>query len=188
MPQTTDQWLLEAVRYFRQLGFFEHYAQSDDELAEIEERRLQEEWGDDWDPLVEHPDLFLLAHDSRRVWWMDMEADVFPGNNAYVRSLSEWGAISRGAFQPEKIREEWKGEKGPIFLDLTHMGRTYRISPKYWGDYLDIEILSELNRIIRDTGIQFEPYENFDQTCFIVALTAEEKRRLRVERKWQFAF
>jgi hypothetical protein len=44
-----------------------------------------------------------------------------------------------------------------------------------------------INSLIRDSGIRLELYAPFDQTGFIVALTASEKKRLEKERGWRFA-
>ncbi len=188
MSPTIEQWLLDSVRYFRTLGFFQNQPQADEELARLEGERLEQEWDGEWNPSWEHPDLFLLAHDAQRVWWMDMEADVCRDNHVYIDTLREWGSISRGAFEPEAIREEWNSDKGPIFVTFRHKNKPSSISPKFWGDFIDTEILRELDQIIQGTGIRFEPHANFDQTCFIVALTSDEKRRLRSERGWKFQF
>ncbi len=184
-----EVWLLEAVKYFRTLGFFaEDAALSDQELASQLKQRYLERVGEDFKPSDSLADLSLLALDDTRAWWNDAEADVFNGHEVYVRTLQAWGAISRGSFLPEDIEETWESEAGPVRLTFTHKGRRFKLNPEYLNDFLDLTILMPVNQLIADTGVQFEVYEPFDQTAFIVALTLSEKARLQTERGWRFGF
>ena len=51
-----------------------------------------------------------------------------------------------------------------------------------------MNILIELNQVIAASGYAFEMYDEFDQTAFVVVLTAEEKERLQSERGWLFEY
>lgn len=57
--------------------------------------------------------------------------------------------------------------------------------PEYLEGY-DLGLPVQINALISDTGMQFELYKPFDQTGFVLALTADEKR-LQTERGWHFA-
>jgi hypothetical protein len=70
---------------------------------------------------------------------------------------------------------------------LENESRRYVLHPQFLDDYIDLGIWSEINQIIGTTGMRFELYEPFDQTAFVVALSADEKRRLQKERGWNFA-
>ena len=48
--------------------------------------------------------------------------------------------------------------------------------PEYLEDYTDLGLLVQINALISDTGMQFELYKPFDQTGFVLALTADEKK------------
>ena len=54
-------------------------------------------------------------------------------------------------------------------------------------DYIDLGILVDINRAIAPSGRQFELYEPFDQTAFVVCLTADQKHAL-IQRGWAFAW
>jgi hypothetical protein len=183
-PSDFQNWLLESVRYFRPLGFFKKYHFLSDE--ELVSELHQIGWNGEPTPSYGVTDLSLLVIDHEVVWWRDTEAEVFMGNNVYVRVLQEWRAISRQTFLPEHIEEVWGSKDGPIEIGFSHKRKQVKIHAESIGDYLDLRILSQINELIRDSGVQFEAYEAFDQSAFIIALTAVERQKLETERGWRF--
>ena len=53
-------------------------------------------------------------------------------------------------------------------------------------DFLNIAIISEINRLIGDSGYQFSVCDNLGMPNWVVALTGEEQARLRRKRGWSF--
>lgn len=185
---SSQEWLLHTIRYFRSIGFFEtHSHLSDHELAAMLRQWREKQWGKDFDPSSIFSELGLLSWDKDRVWWKDTEADVCSGRTAYKRTITEWSNISRGTFLPENIQETWRSEQGPIEISCIQRGRLVTLHPEYLEDYIDLGLLVQINALISDTGMQFELYKPFDQTGFVLTLTADEKRRLQTERGWHFA-
>ncbi|MEZ4867273.1 MAG: hypothetical protein R3C14_38470 [Caldilineaceae bacterium] len=182
-------WALEIVHYFRPLGFFADWARlSEDQLVTklLAQRRWI--WGfRDFDPSSIQEELGLLSLDKERIWWRDLEANVCAENQVYVTTLQEWSRIARGAFQLEHVQEQWASDEGPITLSLLLDGQPITLHPVFYGDWLDLNILSALNQLIRNRGTQFEVYAAFDQTAYVVLLTKAEKARLQAERGWRFA-
>lgn len=186
MNQDADSWLIRSVKYFRSLGFFaEHTGLSDEQLAAHLTDAAKERHGV-INPGDELADLMLLSLDQQRVWWEDTEADVCAENKVYAETLRAWSAISRGTFAPENIVETWKTERGPVLVEFNFKGKPAALHPSYMDDYIDINILQSVNRLVVDTGIQFRLHAIFDQTAFIVALTLDEKKKLEKERGWRF--
>ncbi len=187
----SQQTILEAVRYFRSLGFFQEFtSQSDEELAITFEQMythngtLPREYDPSSNPLAE---LTLLSYDKQRVWWKDSEADVCEENRVYARTLQEWGRISRGEFEPTDIRETWDSDEGPITVEFIHQNKAFSFQPEFYGDWLDVgTFLPAVNEIIQSQGIQFEICETYDQTICVIVLTQEEKLKLQTEREWAF--
>src|SRR5687767_8823021 len=69
------EWLIQGVRFFRDLGFFARDHHLDDEaLADKIEEAHRAEWGGDFNANSPHADYFLLKADEDRVWWKDAEA------------------------------------------------------------------------------------------------------------------
>ena len=180
--------LVKNVAFFRQLGFFAAWANKDDEdvagaLYDLHERQ----WGAGFSDERWLADLELLRWDAARVWWNDTEADVGPGNDIYVETLKEWMAISRSVFRPTRVKESWEGDAGPIDVSF-QLGRAkHVVRPRFMDDYIDVEgLLRAVNPLIASSGVAFCMYEPFDQTAFVVALTAAEFAVHRDERHWRF--
>lgn len=188
MSQRDRTWLVQSIAFFRTLHFFPQFAHLSDEAFASE---LLHKWQAMFDTPLDLSrrdiDLEILMWDTERVWWEDLEADVCDGNDIYIETIKGWAAISRGVFQPLTIREWWASETGPIYVEFEHDGQHLVLTPEYLDDYIDIHVLHQINRAIQQSGIEFAVYKPFDQTAFVVALTAEEQRALAARRGWQFA-
>lgn len=180
--QTTAQ----RVAALRKLGFFAGRVESDAEIVAAIDDQATAEFGalpKPDDPMTE---LTAAAADDSRVWWRDLEADVDFANAVYAGLLEEWGAISGGAFAPTEIEEAWASDTGPVTVTFTAAGQRQTLHPAYLEDWIDPSILGPINEVIAPSGRQFELYRAFDQTLYVVALTAAEKRALERERGWCF--
>jgi len=180
------KWLVEALRFFKELGFFREYSEfSLDELADKLEQKQEEEWGETFDPADRLSDLDLLRWDSERVWWRDTEADVCEENKVYENTLREWSAISRGSFLPTCVGESWQSENGPVCISFRMHGCVRAIVAKYIEDYIDMSILRSINEVMR-SDYRFEMHRPFDQTAFVVMLSRAERKEITKERLWRF--
>lgn len=178
-------WLVQKVAELRRLGFFATYDGDETAAAELASD-YRAEWGRDSEAGEEHLELLLAQFDAARVWWEDTEADVAAGNDVYVSALAGWARISRGAFAPSEIREEWLGEEGPVLLHLRLGGREHTLTPRYLDDYLDTEILSQVNALLEPSLYRLRMHTAFDQTAFVVAVDDAERGALE-QRGWSFA-
>jgi hypothetical protein len=180
--------LLERVRLFRELGFFADAAgQFDEEVVASLDGRYRAVMTGEPDFSGPLGDQVLLGLDQDRVWWEDLESDVFPGQDAYVRIFAEWARISRGAFLPTNVREEWAGEEGPVTITFTLDGQEHRLVSEM-DEWIDLGLLNEIDELIRPSGYSFDSsIQTYDQTAMAVVLTADEKARLLRERPELFA-
>ena len=171
------RWLLDALAFYRALGFFAvDRALSNEALAEKIEQLHREEWGD-FDPTDRVADLDLLRLDPDRVWCDDIGDLALKGNDTYVEILKGWARISRGAFRPEGVREVWTGEGGQVEVRFSLGGQKRMLRPVVYEDgAVDYEILDAVNRWIRGSGLQFEVLET--PPFMIVAVTEGEKHEL----------
>jgi hypothetical protein len=183
---TDGEATAERVAGLRKLGFFAGRTESDAALAATIDEQSIAEFGTAPDPDNPISDLVVAGVDDQRVWWNDLEADVGPSNNVYASTLDAWSAISVGAFAPTAVQETWASSSGPITVAFTLEGKRETLKPSYLEDWIDPAILTRINALIEPTGRQFELYRAFDQTLFLTALTAEEKRALERDRGWCF--
>ncbi len=181
-------WYADSARYFRAMGFFSKYSgMSNDEFASHLIEDVCRLWDEPCPPGAEKDpqlaDMYLLTTDRERVWHGDLEF-VYPGENAYVQFLNELAAISRGAFRPLDVSEQWKGEREPVDVEFISGGRKYKFVHR-GGDMLDPAIVRTVNDAVKDTGVRFEVCDNLGMPNFMVALKPDEKARL-AERGWKF--
>lgn len=169
------------VRFYQQLGFL----RGADPTAIL--RRYAEDHGNPPDPAGVWDQVFLLAYSEGDVWSGDPEADVCAGNEIYPEVLEEWARLSGGAFSPVDIREEWAGEEGPITLSFGLGGHRVSVMPSYQEDWVDLEVLRQVNGLIAATGRQFECAVD-GNFALVLSLTAEQKAKLRAERQFPFAW
>jgi hypothetical protein len=177
---------VERVAALRRLGFFARRAESDAKLAAVIDEQSIAQFGTSPEPDNAVSDLVVAAADDQRVWWGDLEADVDPSNKVYESTLEAWAGISAGAFTPTGIEETWASAAGPATVSFMLGGKREMLNPAYLEDWIDPTILTRINALIAPSGRQFELYRAFDQTLFLTALTAGEKRALERERGWCF--
>lgn len=186
-PADLDTWLREAVAFYRELGFMpEHADKTADEVFEIVKARLMRDWGDSL-PNADTAslELFFIESLPSRVWWGDTEADVFVDNHVYEEVLAEWSRISLGAFEPEDVAELWETDTGPLTISFMLDGQPRELHPEVRDDWLDMNIVTGINRMIEPTGRQFVVHIP-DQTAVLMCVTPEERQRLETERGWTF--
>jgi hypothetical protein len=180
--------VVELVRRYQTAGFFRGERPS--EAAVRIQRAYERIWGDRViAPKTRGDELALIAADRRQAWFEDIERDVIEGNDEYVAAFHEWARISRGAFNPSRIREHWRGPDGPVDIEYTLGGRRHVAHARGLGDFLDLCVLTrDVNRSLSGSR-RFELYRPdaaLGQDAFVAALTPIEKRRL--ERfGWRFA-
>jgi hypothetical protein len=106
---------------------------------------------------------------------------------AYLTTLTEWAAISRGAFAPEEVVERGHSEEGPADIEFVVGGRRRCVShPNLRDDFLNIAIISEINRLMGHGGYRFAVCDDLGMSNWVMALRREEEKRLRHELGWTF--
>lgn len=187
LPAGQAASVIERLSFFRRRGFFADFDNRADDDVARELYNLQiDKWGTGFTTDGPMGDLDLLAWDRKRVWWEDAEADVGPGNRIYESVLPQLGEISRGAFEPTEVSEEWSGETGPISLSFTYRNARQTVIARYLDDYLDLGILRQINAIISASRLAYYVFEEFDQSAFVVVLGIDERNVLESERGWRF--
>jgi len=148
-------------------------------------KRIEEEWCDDVTECRRKP-ATLAMYDRARVWHQDLEAEVFAGSDVYVETLQRWAEISRGAFKPESIVEEWSIDNKSVVVRFRHEGHDVVLNPKVLDDWLDVSIISDIDKLVSPKGMNFlVPPMDYGQEMAFVVVTEEERRRLRDEAGWK---
>jgi hypothetical protein len=173
-----------AVGFYRQLGFFRRWrGLSDAQILARVRAAHEKEWDEKLDPRMGRDfDLFLMSYDHDRVWWEDTEQDVVDGNDAYVGALKAWSRISRGAFMPTAVRERWSPRRKTVEISFLLAGEQESVTASIEDDFLDVDVLGQINALIPPSGPRFHVQKPFDQTAFVVAMRDDEARYVNRER------
>lgn len=102
-------WLVEHVKYFRNMGFYKRFKHlSDKELAVTLRNSAKTRYEDEGFPFDRETGLldpFVLNIDDENLWWEGGEMDIGRGDNVYVNTIQGWSRISRGYLVPEDLTE-----------------------------------------------------------------------------------
>jgi hypothetical protein len=186
-----------ALQPAKGLGFYTEYLYlPDDALLDAIRQAVRWHWDEPLPPQevsrdLQLADMVLLLGDQSRVWWRDLEGvfagEDFSGEDFYVTSLTEWSAISRGAFSPTQIIERWHSDDGPADIEFMLGSQRCMVThPNQRDDFLNIAIISEINRLITESGYHFAVCDNLGMANWVVALRCEEEDSLRRDRAWSF--
>jgi len=171
----------EVVRFYQRLGFFAGADPATVIQQYTDERGEAPNASKPWD------DVFLLAYSKGDAWADDPEADVCAENEVYSEVLARWAGISHGAFAPSGITEHWESDVGPITLGIQLGGRQVSLSPNYQDDWIDLEVLRQINSLITPSGRQFECAVD-GNFALVLCLTAEQKTTMQTQRQFPFAW
>lgn len=180
--------LLEIVRYFQKMGFFEDLTglSDRDTVARIRDR-LNDLWDRPVFEITDDPqgiDMAVLATDRSRVFFKELEAAV-PGENVLAGVIKRLAAISDGAFAPEGVVENWLGERGPVELSFDLGGREESVVAD-GSKILDMSMIDQINELLFVTPYRLKVCDNLDMEPFILMLTEQEAARLEAKRRWVF--
>jgi hypothetical protein len=181
--------LVEAVHFYRGLGFFSQYSDLPDTEAA---KRLNAIYRSDalrkqdLDMSGDLDNLVLLSLDEDRVWWEDAEANMIDGDNFYVAMTQTLGRISRGAFQPQQVDERWEGEEITVSFDCD--GQSHEVKLDESLGWIDPALIDYVSRLMEPAGYKLEALCTADQTIALVALSSKEKELLERDRPILFAW
>lgn len=176
------------VKYYFELGLLGNKDKiSLDAVTENIRQKYHEDWGGVGKTDGFLVDMHIIDYGSNKSWWKDTEADVLKGNNVYINTFKQWGAISDGVFLPKNIKENWMSDRGPIEVIFELNNTTHRFVPRYLDDYIDMAMLKKINKLLSKSENKFEMVLPFDQSAFVLWLSRKEKIAL-LQRGWRFSW
>ena len=182
----------------RQVGFFEVYKDLDDEqltkiLIEKAQKKYRvdgyDEFNEIFDPKTNSDffDLHVAELDETRVWWRDLEADILNGNNVYTETVKEFGKLSGGFLKPEKIKEEWMSDEGPVKVSFWDSDTLRTLNLKFKDDWYDTDFFKYIESSMKNNGspYQFYMHDQTGQDVFVIRLTDDEKNKIEKKMNWK---
>lgn len=203
-----EEWLLETLRYYRQLHFFEQYQQlSDNELIVeiLDKTRKTGNWYD----LQMRRDEAVLLLDTQRVITIAFDSsydNIYLVNlNTALREFQHLAQISRGVFSPQNITAyyiNYENEKISTWSELNKYltGLTWmeQLNPFHKHKaILEFEldrakhsvvvgvepsiVAGQINHLLKDTGHEFVLCR-ISPEGLLMFLSQEEKQKIQSER------
>lgn len=189
--------MTSTLQVLRRAGFFEDFSHlSDEELLELfyENRKkvYSKIFGYEYDPGRDLCDQELARQDTKKMLYLDLEADVCKENKVYTWLSQAIDEISGRRELITDIEENWEGEQGPILIrcKINNVPKEYH--PAYHKDWVD---QSTLENILTDVtaviGEQFHiclgpSYDWFGQDVNYIRLKPDERKVLQEELEWKF--
>jgi hypothetical protein len=87
----------------------------------------------------------------------------------------------------EGITDHWESESGPITLNFELGGQPASVSPGYREDWIDLEVLHQINQLIGSSGRQFQCAVD-GNLALVLCLTPDQKRTMQAQRRFLFAW
>lgn len=181
----------------RQAGFFKEYTHlNNDELLEmIHQRRRQSSsqlLGYEYEPERSKDDHSIAIEDTRKMLYMDLEADVCMENNSYTELLKICNDVSGMDDTITDIKEHWESPTGPIYISYKINGEERSFAPIYADDWIDQNflehVLSEIAAVTQDAFyLCLGPNEEwFGQDVNYIRLKPHERKILEERLHWKF--
>ncbi len=182
----------------RQVGLFDNYNYLDDErltkmLIEKARKKYQVDGYDEFNEIFDTKrnsdlfDLHVAELDETRVWWRDLEADILNGNNVYAETVKEFGKLSGGFLKPEKIKEEWMSDEGPVKVSFWDSDTLRTLNLKFNDDWYDTDFFKYIESSMKNNGspYQFYMHDQTGQDVFVIRLTEDEKEQIEKKMNWK---
>ena len=130
-----QEWLLNFLRFYRGLGFFEEHLQLSDEDLADEIMQIKNLQGLDLNKEDCQEDYLILDYDGKRVWVVAFDSfdsfnfhrakDIGYGGQLHEEIVNSWANISRGLFSPEGVKATWQSAEEPINIEFVLANTSY---------------------------------------------------------------
>jgi hypothetical protein len=197
----TQEWLLDFIRFYRNLGFFEDFSHlSDLEIADWIGKRN----GLDLSQESCRKDYIVLGYDFPRVWGVSFDIfdsfdfaharEVGYGWQLHEDILNGWARISRGSFCPECVTATWDSAEEPIMIEFTlgNMRHILQLEPDlldgnffYYCNLTLIKLAEALEPYMKETGDRFVVWD-LGCAAIVICVTLREKSMISESRGVNF--
>lgn len=170
--------LVQVVRQYREAGWFEHEAGSDEKVAGGARERWWAEWEDEVDTSGPDDGIFICTADPQRASWFDPERDTCEENQTYTEVLEELAALSGGTVVISNVVEDWDREPGRVFVSYRLNGADQQMALHEFDDWVDPKIIVQLNAALPAEGRRLYVFDGGGQAFGITWATPAETESL----------
>lgn len=188
--------VINNIRLFKKAGFFKEWKNLSaevtyDSLYELRKKEYKEIFESDYNPEMNLEPIEIAQYDQSKLLFLDLEADVFNGNEVYKFVINRFSELSDGKFNPTKLNETWESNGGPIKVSFVSDDEITEFEPEYNNDWLHESVFSICRKKIADKKVRLvycldEDGYGYGQAIAIMRLTESEQRILENGLKWKF--
>jgi hypothetical protein len=166
------------VKQYREAGWFEHEAGTDEEVAEAARERWWAEWEREVD--INPPDdgIFISMAGPQRALWFDPERDTCEENKTYTEVLGDLADLSGGTVVISDVVEDWHRESGRVFVSYRLSDANQEMALHEFDDWVDPKIIAQLNAALPPEGRRLYVFDGGGQAFAVTWATFSEAAAL----------
>ena len=184
------------IGLLKKAGFFKQWKNLSsevtyDSLYELRKQEYKEIFDSDYDPGMNLEPIEIAEYDETKLLFLDLEADVFNGNDVYKLVINRFSEISDGKFNPTELNEIWESNGGPIKVSFISDNEITEFEPEYNSDWLHESVFEICRKKVADKKVRLvyclgKDGYGYGQAIAIMRLTESEQEILENELKWKF--
>jgi hypothetical protein len=184
------------IGLLKSAGFFKEWEslsanETYDSLYELRKKEYKEIFESDYDPKMNLEPIEIAEYDKSKLLFLDLEADVFNGNNVYKLVINRFSELSDGKFNPTELTETWESNGGPIKVSFISDNKITEFEPEYNNDWLHESVFTICKEKLAEKGVPLvycldnDGY-GYGQAIAIMRLTKSEQKILENGLNWKF--
>ena len=188
--------VLKSIEALKKAGFFKNYnnlsaEKTFDTIYELRKKEYSEIFESDYDPKMNLEPIEIAEYDKSKLLFLDLETDVFNGNEVYKFVINRFSELSDGKFKPTELKEVWESNSGPIKVSFVSDNQLTEFEPEYNNDWLHESVFNICRKKIADKNVRLvycldnDGY-GYGQAIAIMRLTEFEQKVLETELNWKF--
>jgi hypothetical protein len=194
--EISKEEVIKSIGLLKKAGFFENYknlsaTQTFDSIYELRKREFREILESDIDPTMNLGPIEIAEYDRSKLLFMDLEADVFNGNEVYKSVINRFSELSNGQFQPIEIKEVWESDEGPITVSFSSDNQLTEFVPEYNNDWLHESVFEVCRGKVAEKQVRLvyclgKDGYGYGQAIAIMRLSKSEQIILEKGLNWKF--
>jgi hypothetical protein len=188
--------VLKSIEVLKKAGFFKNYKNLSaekifDTIYELRRKEYSEIFESDYDPKMNLEPIEIAEYDKSKLLFLDLEADVFNGNEVYKFVINRFSELSDGKFKPTELKEVWESNDGPIKVSFVSDNQLTEFEPEYNNDWIHESVFNICRKKIAEKNVRLvycldnDGY-GYGQVIAIMRLTESEQKVLETELNWKF--
>ena len=188
--------VVKSIGLLKKAGFFKIWKnlsaeETYDSIYELRKKEYKEIFERDYDPEMNLEPIMIAEYDKSKLLFLDLEADVFNGNDVYKLVINRFSELSDGRFNPTEVTEIWESNGGPIKVSFVSDNEITEFEPEYNNDWLHDSVFTICKEKLVEKKVRLvycldSDGNGYGQAVAIMRLTKSEQKILENGLNWKF--